>query len=241
LISSKKIVAVLGYKGFVGENIARALRESDKYKLLPISRQDSLDEINTADIVIHSANPAKRFNAENDPKKDFEETVLKTYNFLELSKNKKFVLISSMSARTQLYTNYGRNRKSCELLAEKNNSLIIRLGPMFGGNRKQDMLHDILSNKDVYVSEDTLYSYADVSWVGNQIVNLLEGCVGIKEIGARNYVKLGDIKNYFNSTSKFLGKNENQITQNCDYGPDANDVYEYAKTEFESMSTWIQQ
>lgn len=228
----KKLIAVLGAKGFVGENICNAILESDIYSLLPYTRESTPETLELCDVIIHSANPAKRFNAENNPEKDFNETVEKTYKFFNLCKNKRFILISSMSARTQLNTNYGRNRRACELLVANSNSLTIRLGPMFGGNRKQDMLHDILLGNDVYVSEDTLYSYADVKWVGKQILNYIDGPTGIQEIGASNAIRLGDIKNKFNSPTKFIGQIENQITQNFANGPDANDVYKYAEKEY---------
>ena len=159
---NKQTVAVLGSNGFVGENIISALNETNQYNILPITRNNNIDDFSHADIIIHSANPAKRFKAENNPETDFIETVEKTYNFFVGNKNKRFILISSMSARTQLYTNYGRNRRACELLIQQGNSLVIRLGPMFGGNRKEDMLHDILAGRNVYVAEDTQYSYVDV-------------------------------------------------------------------------------
>lgn len=231
---NKQTVAVLGSNGFVGENIIYALNETEQYNILPITRHNSIDDFSHADIIIHSANPAKRFKAENNPETDFIETVEKTYNFFVGNKNKRFILISSMSARTQLYTNYGRNRRACELLIQQGNSLAIRLGPMFGGNRKEDMLHDILAGRNVYVAEDTQYSYVDVRWAGQQIIKYLDtdGPTGIIEIGAFNSIRLGDIKNKFNSNTEFLGKQENQITENFNNGPDANDVYVYAENEF---------
>ena len=234
-MNKKPLIAVLGANGFVGENICDSILSSDKYSLLPFTRDSDIKELDLADIIIHSANPAKRYNAENNPEKDFKETVEKTNNFFNLCKNKRFILISSMSARTQLYTNYGRNRRACELLIQHGNTLTIRLGPMYGGKRKQDMLHDILLGKDVYVSEDTQYSYVDVKWVGKQILNYIEYPVGIKEIGAKNSIRLGDIRDKFNSKSKFTGRVENQITQNFIDGPDANDVYRYAEHEYASL------
>lgn len=232
-MKNKKTIALLGAEGFVGKNIAEAIISSDKYNFIPILRRDPAKKlISYADIVIHSANPAKRFNAENDPINDFQETIDKTASFFSFSKGKKFILISSISCRTQIYTTYGRHRRACEFMVSyDSNSLVIRLGPMFGGDRKQDMLHDILNGKEVFVSEDTLYSYVDVSWTGRKIIDLCEKECGTIEIGAKNYVRLGDIRDRFNSKSIFSGRNENQIPKNCYDGPDANDVYIYAQKE----------
>ena len=228
----KKTVAVIGAGGFVGSQIAKAVTDSDCYDLIPVLRHDPADELlNKADIIIHSANPARRFQAENHSMLDFEETVEKTARFFSLSRGKRFILVSSMSCRTQLYTNYGRNRRACELLVLTGNSLVIRLGPMFGGNRKADMLHDILAGRKVYIAAETKYAYVDVAWVGQKIVELIEGPIGLQEIGARNSVCLGDLSRYFKSTSEFSGIIETQIPENFTDGPDANDVYAFAKLE----------
>lgn len=227
----KKKVAVLGAMGYVGSNICKAL-ETSNYEVLKIERGTLgvLSLLQKSDIVVHSANPAGRLRAEKNPEKDFRETVDKTADFIRMAKGKRFVLISSLSCRTQLYGNYGRNRRACELLVEGMDSLVIRLGPMFGG-KTRDMLHDILQGSPVYVSEDTRYAYTDVKWNAFKIVSLLEERGKIREIGARNSVRLGDIKDFFKSKSEFLGIDETQEPCSCEDGPEASDVFLYAERE----------
>ena len=228
-----KKVAVVGAKGFVGSQIAKAVVDSGKYELIPVVRGDPIEELLAkADIIIHSANPARRWMAEQETAHDFDETVEKTARLLTLSQGKRFVLISSLSCRTQLYTNYGRHRRACELMALTRGALVVRLGPMFEGARRYDMLHDILEGKEVFVSEDTCYAYASVVWVGHEVVELLEGpTTGIREIGACNSVRLGDIRDRFHTATKFWGRDETQVPEGCGYGPDANDVFAFAKKE----------
>jgi len=230
-----KKVALFGAGGYVGSQIANAINNSNQYHLIPLFRSSSNIEklIVDADIVIHSANPAGRFQAETYPIVDFEETVEKTARIFNLSKGKHFILVSSMSCRTQLHLHYGRFRRACELLVLTGNSLVVRLGPMFGGNRKRDMLHDILMGKEVHIAEDTQYAYVNVAWAGQKIVDLLEKGTGVQEIGARNSIRLGDIANHFNSKSLFSGIIETQIPENFSDGPDANDIYAYAEAEKE--------
>ena len=231
-MANNKTVVIVGAAGFVGSQIVKAVEESNNYNLLKVFRGDAIEEpFSKADIIVHAANPAKRFNAEKYPMQDFCETVEKTARFSELAQGKRFVLISSLSCRTQLDTQYGRHRRACELMALTRDSVVVRLGPMFGGNRKQDTLHDILAGRQVFVSAETKYAYTDVAWVGRKIVDLFEAEKGVKEIGARNYVRLGDIAAYFASTSEFSGIEDNQLPENFYDGPDANDVYEYAKKE----------
>ena len=231
-----KYVAVIGASGFVGQEIANAIEKDERYRLIPVHRGDDIKELlRLADIIIHSANPAGRLNAENFPEKDFTETVEKTAYLLSLVQDKRFILISSLSCRTQLYGSYGRNRRACELMALPKNSLIIRLGPMFGGDKKKTMLHDILRSKEIFVSGDTKYAYVDVEWAGKQIIKMMEDGNGIKEIGAYNSVCLKDLRDFFESKSIFSGINETQEPENFTDGPDAYDVYRYAKKEIELL------
>ena len=231
-MAHKKTVVVIGAGGYVGSQIVAALIKFDRYYVRQALRGYPTEQIcSKADIIIHAANPAKRFQAETNPTKDFEETVEKTAKIMSFVRNKRVVLISSLSCRTQLYTHYGRHRRACELIALTRDSLVIRLGPMFGGGRKKDTLHDILHNQKIFVSADTKYAYTNVEWNAQRIVELLEGSTGIKEIGAKNYVKLRDLAAHFSSKSEFEGIDDTQIPDTLDDGPDAQSVYEYAKTE----------
>ena len=142
----------------------------------------------------------------------------------------KFSLISSISCRTQLNTIYGINRKSCELLVSKHsNFLILRSGPMFGLGRDKDVLHDILTDKQIYVSSETKYSYANISWVAKKIVSLLDINNQIIEMEAKNSISLSDIKSHFKSKSIFKGFNDLQVAINNGDGPDVQEVINFAK------------
>jgi nucleoside-diphosphate-sugar epimerase len=231
-----KNVAVVGAAGFVGTQIARAVAASGLYNLIPVLRADPAEELLAkAEIVVYSANPARRFQAEKAPIRDFEETVEKTARFLALAVGKRFVLVSSLSCRTQLNTNYGRHRRACELMTMQNNALVIRLGPMYGGSRTDDTLHRILAGAEVFVAAQTRYAYVDVAWAGKKIVELLEGPSGIREIGACNAVSLAELRDYFSSTSTFSGIDDTQIPEGATDGPDAREVFRFAEEERNSL------
>jgi nucleoside-diphosphate-sugar epimerase len=232
-------IAVIGVNGFVGKTIGAVIKSDGKNELIGIVRGDDVEsKIKSADLIIHAANPAKRFIAESDPKADFNETVIKTNQLLNFSGHKRFVLVSSLSCRTQLDKNYGRNRRSCELLALSKGATVIRLGPMFGGGRTQDTLHDILSGKQIYLSPATRYAYVNVEWAANKIYELIDADTGIYEIGAQNSVSLEQVKKAFDSKSIFQGEDDTQIPIDCKDGPDANLVFEYALAEYEAMREW---
>jgi nucleoside-diphosphate-sugar epimerase len=234
-------IVVVGANGFVGTSICAALEEVPKYSLIKAVRGDDLEEkLASANVIIHSANPAGRFKAESYQHQDFLDTVEKTSSILSSSKNKKIILISSLSCRTQLHTSYGRNRRSCELLTLSFGGVVIRLGPMFGGDRKQDVLHDLLASRKIYVSPDTKYGYTNIEWIGQEIIKYLDMKSGIYEIGASNSVSLNDLREYFESDSDFEGEDDTQIPRPIPGrdSPNAKLVFEYAKQELLNIDTW---
>ena len=232
-------VAVIGANGFVGSAIACRIESDTRLQLVSVLRGDDIEtKLESADVVIHAANPARRFKAESDPQSDFIETVDKTLQIFNFAKEKKCILISSLSCRTQLNTNYGRNRRCCELLALTQGVVVIRLGPMFGGTRKQDVLHDLLADRPIYVAPETRYAYVDVKWVGEKVIELIDVCTNIYEIGARNAVSLGELRDIFGSKSIFTGIDDTQMPENFEEGPDARLVINYARQEIVNIDSW---
>jgi len=233
-------VAVVGARGYVGSHICRAVADTGRLQALPVVRgDDPASGFARADIIVHAANPAGRYQAERDPLRDFQETVEKTANLLAAAGDRRFVLVSSLSCRTQLDRVYGRHRRACELLALSRGALVIRLGPLFGGDRTQDTLHDILANRPVFVAAGTRYAYADVAWVAKRIVEMSETRDrGICEVGARNAVCLAEIRDQYGSLSTFEGPDDTQIPEQAPDGPDARDVFVFAQRESARRSEW---
>lgn len=236
LNSNKKIIAVIGAKGFVGEAICQEIESRVDLELIRISRGDNIEDlIKRAEIVIHTSNPAKRFAAEKNPESDFIETIQKTFKILQFCKNKKIVLISSLSARTQLNTHYGRHRKACEIIIDTGKNLIVRLGPMYGGKRTLDSIHDILFNRTVYISGKTKYAYVDVAYSAKKIIDLIDE-KGIFEVGAKNGIELDEIKNYFKSDCVFEGYDDTQIPINPpNDAPDAKEVLMFCEQKLKDI------
>ncbi len=237
--TSPKVVAVAGAAGFVGSQIASAVASDPRYRVIPVRRGDSAEELFAqADIIVHAANPARRAVAEQDPQRDFVETAEKTAALIAAARGRRFVLVSSLSCRTQLHWSYGRNRRACELIALAVGALVVRLGPMFGGNRTRDSLHDMLLGKPIFVSAETRYAYVDVAWVGRQITSWLEGPSGLREIGARNGIRLGDIARHFASPSTFAEMDDTQVPENFPEGPAAEEVLAFAEMENRRQAEW---
>lgn len=232
-------VAVVGASGFVGKSVASAVLANPLYKLVPVVRGQNLgDAIGESEVVVHCANPAGRFQANHDPERDYGETVEKTAMILAAAKNKKCLMVSSLSCRTQTATPYGTHRLECERLALQAGAVVVRLGPMFGGGRVKDTLHDILSGRRVYVSESTCYGYVDVAWAGEKLLDFFSSDSAAYEIGARNAISLGEIAKRFSSASTFTGPDDTQVVEGCETGPDARMVLEFAEKELRRIDEW---
>lgn len=221
-------IGIVGALGFVGSAISQGFTQIGQHACLPILRGDDFArKMSEVEYVIYSANPAKRFIANSNPALDRKESIEKTSFFMKMSEGKPFLLVSSISCRTQLNTPYGINRKECEDLVLKSGGAVVRLGPMYGGSRIHDVIHDICENRNVYASKNSRQSFSSVDWNGTYIANNFLSFTGIVEIGSRNSISLGDLADYAGSSSEFFGETDDQYPLNFETGPDVLNVLEF--------------
>ena len=221
-------IGLVGASGFVGSAIFRRFAQLAQFECQPILRGDNFEsKIREVDFVIYSANSAKRFFANSNPEIDRKETFEKTIRFLDASKNKPFLLVSSISCRTQLGTPYGINRRDCENAVLEYGGSVVRLGPMFGITRLRDVVHDICENRNVFVSKDSKQSFSSIDWNGAYIADNFASWSGTIEIGARNSIILDDLAAHVNSSSEFTGEIDDQFPLHFDAGPDVQEVLEF--------------
>ena len=169
-------------------------------------------------IIINAAMPSKRFWAKQNPELDYEETVTKTKNILLDFKFNKIIHISSVSARCQLNTVYGKNKTISEELVKKTKDyLIVRFAAMYGKGLTKGVLVDIINNSKVYISGKSKYSFTDVSWNAKWIVDNLNLKEKLVEIGATDYIELNQLAKLINSISEFDGEIDDQIILNKSY------------------------
>jgi len=225
-------VAVIGANGFVGSKICQHIESNSGFRLIPVVRGESIRKaISQCDTVIHAANPSKRFYAEKNPNEDYLESVEKTKLIKKYTNSKKkIILVSSISARTEKNTVYGRNRRDCELILESSNALIVRLGPMFGEGKTVGALNDLIHNNNVYVSSKTKYAYVNIDYNANKIVSFINDPLlnGYIELGSKKGISLKELKKIIGSNSKFKGKDDTQIPIKPPIdAPNVMDVVEY--------------
>lgn len=221
-------VAVFGANGFVGKKVYSSLQATGKYNITSVTRENYIKSIGKFyNFVINAAMPGARFWAQNNPTDDFRETVLKTADIFYGCTFDRFVQISTVSARCQLDTVYGRHKLAAENLVNFGNNLIFRIGPMFGDGLKKGVLIDMLRGQKVYVNSESRYAFVDVDFVGRYIASHLDLC-GIREIGALNTISMIEIAKYLQRTIEFEGSLDVQEIENPDPTfPDANEVFKF--------------
>ena len=153
-------IVVIGADGYVGSALCGALHRVPQHSVTVVTRENYAEMMGgTFDIVVNCAMPSGRFWAKNNPEKDFVETVTKTSNLLYGWQYEKFVQISTVSARCQLDTVYGRHKAAAEALCNYGDNLIVRLGALYGGDMKKGVLVEMLVGQKVratWVPENAL-------------------------------------------------------------------------------------
>ena len=82
-------ISVIGPKGFVGNNIVKFLNEK-KCGVLKIDKKFKFKNVpDKYNIIIHSANSSKKYEAEDDPVKDYNLSVKLTKKISKIFKKKK--------------------------------------------------------------------------------------------------------------------------------------------------------
>ena len=225
-------IAIIGYKGFFGSSLTKVFQNDKKFKLTKIDRKrfSELEKNSISpEIVFNCAMPSKRFWAENNPELDHYETVVKTKEILSKFPKSKLVQISSISAKTQTHKVYGKNKKNAEDLIDKDDNLIIRLGPLYGANLTKGVILDILKNNKVFTSGDSKYGFTNIEWISSVIKKNLD-LKGLIELGAKGYLELRNLAKVLRSNSQFLGEKDDQIFDEIfPDTPHAEEVIEFAK------------
>lgn len=224
----KKSAAVAGAKGYVGSAVCEALGKNTDYEVVPITRENySALQGRSFDVLINSAMPSKRFWAKSHPEEDFKETVQKTADLIGKWKYGKFIQISTVSARCETDTVYGRHKAEAEKVCAGPGNLIVRLSAMYSPGLSKGALIDILNGSKVYVSGESRYAFTPLDFVGSWIASHLDR-TGLAEVGAKNTLSLLEVAQYCGKKIDFEGPVEIQEIQNSEPDfPDVREVFQY--------------
>lgn len=194
-------------------------------------------EFNT---LIHCA-----FNKESYEIKDYyqylQDNIFLTQELLNLSYH-KFVYISTVDVYQDNPNYYGLFKRFAESIVEKNpDALILRCSMMLGPDMKPNHITKLKDNTDkLGLSSDSTFNYILMSDILEFFSSgdYLEHS-GIINFVANDLVKLSEVKDYFNSTTK-LG-DYTYKTSNLDF---TNKIYtlndKYNKSSLENLKTYYE-
>jgi len=228
-------LAVIGSNGFVGKVMCLNARKNG-INVVEVTRQNYqlAQKEGGFDYIINCSMPSGRFWAKNNPSDDFQETVQKTFNIKTDFAGSKVIQISSISARLQRDTIYGRHKLSAEALLEPMSDLIIRLGPLYHSSMSKGALIDIINNQKVFLSGETKYAFTPLEWACSKILENIDQ-FGLLEVGAKGYVTLKDLAAQVGSKSIFEGDLDDQFfLSNDEDRPSATDVVDFARARVRS-------
>ena len=231
-----KTIALIGASGYIGSALYKELQRNKNFNTQPVVRTNyAYWRKREFDIVINAAMPSSRFWAQNNPSHDFAATVERTADIVYNWKYQKLVQISTISARSEINSIYGRNKAAAEKICDFGENLIVRLTATFGNSLKKGVLVDIINNKKVYVSEKSRYSFASLDFVSKWISDNLQR-KGLIEVGARNSLSLEAIIKSLKLSIKFEGRIDIQEVDKPKINyPDAKEVLSFLMEEIRKV------
>lgn len=220
-------VAVVGASGFFGRALCQVLTDRGEI-VRPVTRESfDSDRGGVYDVVVNAAMPSKRFWAKQHPELDFVETVQKTSDLLNQWRFERFIQISSVSARCERTSVYGRHKAAAEVLCERPDCMVVRFSNLYGREMTKGALIDIKNGRPVYVDGDSRYAFTDIHFAAGWVAGAMTrfDLHGVFEVGARNTVALKDIAAHLKKEVQFSGPVEVQEIMNPDHEfPDARKV-----------------
>lgn len=223
-----KKIGVVGAQGFLGKTLCKYAQNHD-FEVIEITRKTfSKQSKQNYDFLINSATPSAKFWAQNNPYSDFQKTVELTANLVYNWNYQKFIQISTITAKEIISKHpYAINKRVAEITALHKDSLIVRLGALYGDGLKKGPLYDLLNSKKIFVDLKSEYNYISTDFVANWILNNLER-KGTVELGAQDTLSLEQIVKKLNLDIEYQGKYEKIYTQDIEKGmPKANEVWNF--------------
>jgi nucleoside-diphosphate-sugar epimerase len=210
-------VAVVGARGYVGRALCAALEERDHVRVIRVTRETYAERRAEGpfDVLVNAGMPSGRYSASRDPHSDFAATVALTADLVHTWTFGHFVQISTVSARSQLDTVYGRHKAAAERLCPPGISLVVRLGPMYSDDLDKGVLIDMLHGRPVYVAGESRYCFAPRDFSARWIAANLERR-DVVEIGARDAITLAEVAQHVGASSTFEGSVDHQEIEHPD-------------------------
>ena len=207
-------IAIIGANGFVGKNIVNVLKK--KHKIIKISKKTKFKKLRSKfDVIIHSANSSKKYEATKYPLRDFKNSVKLTKKIIDYFGDNKIILISTISVNDKKKNIYSINRKLCEnlVLRKNKNNIIFRLSVLFNYKLKRGILYDLIKNNKIFLNKNTLINPITIEETAKYILDNLKSKKRIHEIGSIEKFTLNFLSKTLGSKSKFGNTNLNLVSR----------------------------
>ena len=207
-------ISIIGPKGLVGKQLVKNFNKRG-IKILKVGRSFKFSKIEKKyKIIIHAANSGKKFEAKKNPKLDYENSVKITNKIAKIFRDRKIILISTISCRTENNV-YSKNRKFCEniILKSSKKNIIFRLPVIFNYKSKRGILYDLLKSKNIYSNKNSIINPVTIDQICDYIFENLNSKKKIHEIGSYENIKLFELAKIINSKSKFIKRETNLLAK----------------------------
>ncbi len=224
----KTRIAIIGSAGYVGSALYKELSSNQEFQVTGVTLETyEAEKAAEFDVVINCAMPSGKFWAENNREADFIETVKKTADFVYGWKYKKFIQISSISARCQADTVYGRHKAAAEQICNFGSNLIVRLGVIYSKENTKGPLMDMLAGKVVHAGGKSKFSFISLSFCTKWIASHMDR-IGMVELGGKNAVTLEEVAARMDSKAIFEGEDVDlEIENTAGDLPEAREVFTF--------------
>jgi nucleoside-diphosphate-sugar epimerase len=221
-------IAILGSNGFVGNNIVNYLDKA--YKIIGLNRENySRHKRIYFEYFINANGNSKKYLAENDPIIDLEKNVESVYHTIQDFKIDTYIHISSIESN--LNSIYGIHKRFSEEIVKKyyNNYYILRCSSIIGKDMTKGVLFDIINNKKVRLTKDSMLQFISINEICNFINFIIKekpkqkeyNVTGINNISIEELEKITNKKIIYNDELKY---------EIFEY-PSNNNVYKFKTSE----------
>lgn len=207
------MIFVIGGNGFVGSGFVRHLH-SQGIAVTVVDRTN-YDQLIGAecDILINANGNSKKFLAKDDPKAEFQASVVSVRNSLVDFKFKKYVFLSTsdvypdcskpeltredISLNVAEQSPYGFHKHLAELCVQHcaKDWLIIRQGGFVGQGMKKNAVFDVLHGEKLWVHPDSRFQFINTDDSARLVMDLIDGGVSnqILNLTAKGIISVREI------------------------------------------------
>ncbi len=208
-------ISIIGPKGLIGKQLVKNFSEKKGVKILKVGKSFDFSKVQKKyKIVIHAANSGKKFEAKKNPRLDYENSVKLTNKIAKIFKDRKIILISTISCRTENNV-YSKHRKLCEniILKSSKKNVIFRLPVILNTKSKRGILYDLSKNKKIYSNKNSIVNPVTIDQICYYIFKNLNSKRKIHEIGSYENIELFELAKIINSKSKFVNRETNLLAK----------------------------